>query len=92
MVADVFAGKVGEDVGTYDRRSWQVHCNDVLLAIGKFADLATDWVLVAQMHKGVFGPRPVLVWVAVACASTTPEWGSCAAHRSARAVSPRCSP
>ena len=52
MVADVLAGKAGEDVDTFDEKSKLVKFNNVLLAVGKFVDIATDWILVAQLHVG----------------------------------------
>ena len=68
LIADALAGKLGEDVEGYSETSWQVRFNNGLLAVGKFADIATDWVLVVQLGLGTFGDRPILYWATFACA------------------------
>eukprot|EP00966_Prymnesium_polylepis_P229979 5321428-Prymnesium_polylepis.1 len=69
MIVDLISGKAGEDVEGYGGSSWQVRFNNILLAVGKFVDLATDWILVVQLHAGAFGARPILTVVTVICAS-----------------------
>ena len=68
FAADAFSGKCGEDVEDFDEQSFVVRMNNVLLANGKAADIALDWVLVVQLQKGTFGPHPTLTQITFVCA------------------------
>ena len=68
-VADVLGSMAGEEVDTFDQSAKVVKFNDVVLAIGKCVDLAADWVLVAQLQDGTFGPRPLVLVATAICAT-----------------------
>eukprot|EP00966_Prymnesium_polylepis_P251587 5816476-Prymnesium_polylepis.1 len=85
MIVDLLSGKAGEDVEGYGGSSWQVRFNNILLAVGKFVDLATDLILVVQIHAGAFGARPILVGSAVdKRSSSTPSLCSTASSPTER--------